>query len=186
MVNPRDITGNIEEEAVHCKLKFDVDLSALKAHDVLTWHVFFLVPFHSYIWSLCRTFNTTVDIRLKQWADVQLPKKCVEVRWLLVCSVFCLLLSDLPKKCVEVRWLLVCSVLFCFCLIHPRSVLRWGGFLYVVFVWPPHWPSDKVSASRAEDPGFESRLRWDFLGVESYQWLKNWRTSGYPARCLAL
>nr|KAG5710097.1 hypothetical protein BaRGS_030173 [Batillaria attramentaria] len=27
------------------------------------------------------TFNTTVDIKLKQWADVQLPKKCVEVGW---------------------------------------------------------------------------------------------------------
>ena len=30
----------------------------------------------------------------------------------------------------------------------------------------------KASASRAEDPGFESRLRRDFSGVESYQWLK--------------
>ena len=27
----------------------------------------------------------------------------------------------------------------------------------------------KTSASRAEDPGFESRLRRDFSGVESYQ-----------------
>ena len=27
----------------------------------------------------------------------------------------------------------------------------------------------KTSASRAEDPGFESRLRRDFFGVESYQ-----------------
>ena len=27
----------------------------------------------------------------------------------------------------------------------------------------------KASASRAEDPGFESRLRRDFVGVESYQ-----------------
>ena len=27
----------------------------------------------------------------------------------------------------------------------------------------------KASASRAEDPGFESRLRRDFSGVESYQ-----------------
>ena len=27
----------------------------------------------------------------------------------------------------------------------------------------------KSSASRAEDPGFESRLRQDFFGVESYQ-----------------
>ena len=34
---------------------------------------------------------------------------------------------------------------------------------------PPRWPSGKASASRAEDPGFESRLRRDFFGVESYQ-----------------
>ena len=27
----------------------------------------------------------------------------------------------------------------------------------------------KASASRAEDPGFESHLRWDFFGAESYQ-----------------
>ena len=51
---------------------------------------------------------------------------------------------------------------------------------------PPRWPSGKESASRAEDPGFESRLRRDFFGVESYQWLKNWHSSGYPARRLAL
>ena len=52
--------------------------------------------------------------------------------------------------------------------------------------WPPRWPSGKASASRAEDPGFESRLRRDFFGVESYQWLENWHSSGYPARRLAL
>ena len=34
---------------------------------------------------------------------------------------------------------------------------------------PPRWPSGKASASRAEDPGFESRLHWDFFRVESYQ-----------------
>ena len=32
----------------------------------------------------------------------------------------------------------------------------------------PRWPSGKASASRAEDPGFESRLRQDFFGVKSY------------------
>ena len=37
---------------------------------------------------------------------------------------------------------------------------------------PPCWPSGKASASRAEGPGFESRLWRDFFGVESYQWLK--------------
>ena len=44
----------------------------------------------------------------------------------------------------------------------------------------------KASASRPEDPGFESRFRRDFSGVESYQWLKHWHSSGYPARRLAL
>ena len=34
---------------------------------------------------------------------------------------------------------------------------------------PSRWPNGKASASRAEDPGFESRLRRDFFGVESYQ-----------------
>ena len=51
---------------------------------------------------------------------------------------------------------------------------------------PPRWPSGKASASRAKDPGFESRLHRDFFGVKSYQWLKNWHSSGYPARRLAL
>ena len=46
----------------------------------------------------------------------------------------------------------------------------------------PRWPSGKASASRAEDPEFESRLCRDFFGIESYQWLKNWHSSGYPAK----
>ena len=44
----------------------------------------------------------------------------------------------------------------------------------------------KASASKAEGPGFESRLRRDIFGVESYQWLQNWHSSGCPARRLAL
>ena len=39
---------------------------------------------------------------------------------------------------------------------------------------------------RAEGPGFESGLRLGFFGVESYQWLKNWHSSGYTARHLVL
>ena len=44
----------------------------------------------------------------------------------------------------------------------------------------------KASASRAEDPGFESRLRRDIFLVDSYQWLKNWHSSGHTARHLVL
>ena len=45
---------------------------------------------------------------------------------------------------------------------------------------------DMASASEVVDPGFKSHLWQDFFQVESYQWLKNWHSSGYPARCLAL
>ena len=58
--------------------------------------------------------------------------------------------------------------------------------LRLIFFQLPRWPSGKASTSRAEDHEFESRLLWDFFGVESYQWLKNWHSSGYPARRLAL
>ena len=41
----------------------------------------------------------------------------------------------------------------------------WDSFLYI----SPRWPSGKASVSRVEGLGFESRLRRDFFGVESYQ-----------------
>ena len=44
----------------------------------------------------------------------------------------------------------------------------------------------KASASRAEDPEFESRLRGDFSGSSHTSDLKNWHSSGCPARRLAL
>ena len=33
---------------------------------------------------------------------------------------------------------------------------------------PPRWPSGKASASRVEDPGFESRMRRDFFSGSSH------------------
>ena len=44
----------------------------------------------------------------------------------------------------------------------------------------------KVPASRAEGPGFESRLRLDFSGSSHTSDLKKWHSDGYPARRLAL
>ena len=43
----------------------------------------------------------------------------------------------------------------------------------------------KASASGVEDP-VRIQLAMGFSPVESYQWLKNWHSSGYPARHLAL
>ena len=40
----------------------------------------------------------------------------------------------------------------------------------------------KASSSRAEGPGFQSRLRRDFFGVESYQWLKNLALQWLPCQ----
>ena len=44
----------------------------------------------------------------------------------------------------------------------------------------------KVSASRAEDPGFDSHLRLGDFFRSSHTRIQNWHISGYPARCLAL
>ena len=68
----------------------------------------------------------------------------------------------------------------------PPLLARLTGVWQASLAVPPRWPNGKASASRAEGPGFESRLRRDFFGVESYQWLKNWHSTGYPARRLAL
>ena len=54
----------------------------------------------------------------------------------------------------------------------PRFPVRIACYLYHCassLSRPPRWPSGKASASRAVGPGFESRLRQDFFGVESYQ-----------------
>ena len=44
-----------------------------------------------------------------------------------------------------------------------KSFIR--NFLNSSVKQPPRSPSGKASASRAEDPGFESRMRRDFFGV---------------------
>ena len=44
----------------------------------------------------------------------------------------------------------------------------------------------KASDWRVEDPGFESHLRRDFSRSSHTSDLKNWLSSGYPARRLAL
>ena len=95
--------------------------------------------------------------------------------------------------------------LLLFLLLRSQPYL-WGSPFLVRFLcmWPVFNPSIEVatfclhgwdrlvglvvkaSASRAEGPRFESRLSRDFFGVESYRWLKNWHSSGYPARRLAL
>ena len=91
----------------------------------------------------------------------------------------------------------------------PAAPSAWQGHQWSANCWS-HWydftrriPMDKVGNGFAalkvglpcwpsgygvplEDPGFESRLHQDFSGVESYQWLKNWHSSGYPARRPAL
>ena len=43
-----------------------------------------------------------------------------------------------------------------------------GRFVGCLLNRPPHWPSGKASASRAEDPGFKSRWRWDFFWGSSH------------------
>ena len=110
----------------------------------------------------------------------------------------CVCLFVCPSVCLSVRLPICLPYLpaWFVCLSVCVNMSYWGKEMHrTISVWscytaasvgPPRWPSGKASASRAEDPGFESRLRRDFFGVESYQWLKSWHSSGYPAGPLAL
>ena len=93
------------------------------------------------------------------------------------------------QETVGALWLFLSSIMMIE-IAYKRQSGHYGFFCQVLWqsvcFRPPCWRSGKASASRAEDPGFESRLWRDFLGVESYQWLKNGHSSGYPARHLAL
>ena len=80
--------------------------------------------------------------------------------WSVVVVLMCL---PLLFVCTIVCWS-VAIVLMCLPLLFVCMVVCWS-----VAIGPSRWPSGKASASRAEDPGFKSRLRRDFFGVESYQ-----------------
>ena len=83
-----------------------------------------------------------------------------------VCFIFLLILATAINYSSVLLWLLLYSSY---------------TLISLCIAGTPRWPSGK-----AEDPKFESRLRRAFFGVESYQWLKNWHSSGYPARRLVL
>ena len=51
---------------------------------------------------------------------------------------------------------------------------------------PPPWPSGEGVRLGSGRSGFRIPLGTGFFRVESFQWLKNWHSSGYPARRLAL
>ena len=51
---------------------------------------------------------------------------------------------------------------------------------------PPRWPSGLGVRLGSGRSGLRIPLVTGFFRVESYQWLKNWHSSGYPARRLAL
>ena len=70
----------------------------------------------------------------------------------------------------------ICSTFFHFCHFISFSQ-RVHGFVGPVVM---------VAALRVADRGFDSSLCRDFSGLESYQQLKNWHSSGYPARHLVL
>jgi len=57
------------------------DLITTKLWDSMSLHVFENIFLPAAQSGSVNTFNTAVDIRLKQWAEQQLPGKCVEVGW---------------------------------------------------------------------------------------------------------
>ena len=132
----------------------------------------FFITWLSVIFSqLIRTENWMRFTQISEWVGIS--------AWICVC--ICVYVSEQVSVCVCV-------------LAEGRGKGMGVGFTSVLQCYlSAHFFSDrlvglvvKVSASRAEDSGFEFHLCQDFSGVESYQWLKNWHSSGYPARRLAL
>ncbi|XP_068201179.1 dynamin-like GTPase OPA1, mitochondrial isoform X1 [Palaemon carinicauda] len=57
------------------------DALSKKLWDKMATHIFENIYLPAAQTENSGTFNTTADIKLKQWADITLPKKCVEVGW---------------------------------------------------------------------------------------------------------
>ncbi|XP_064117527.1 dynamin-like 120 kDa protein, mitochondrial isoform X1 [Macrobrachium nipponense] len=57
------------------------DALSKKLWDKMATHIFENIYLPAAQTENSGTFNTTADIKLKQWADLTLPKKCVEVGW---------------------------------------------------------------------------------------------------------
>ena len=71
-------------------------------------------------------------------------------------------------------------------IVHALDVIDW--YVCSLFLYRLVGLVVKASASRAEDPGFESRFRWDFSGSShTSDFKKKMGTpGGYPAKRLAL
>ncbi|XP_003377922.1 dynamin family protein [Trichinella spiralis] len=52
-----------------------------KLWETMSSYVFENILISAFVGDKPHTFNTTVDIKLKHWADTQLPRKCVEAGW---------------------------------------------------------------------------------------------------------
>ena len=124
------------------------------------------------LWSKLQPYTLEADTSPARWLTANMPAEHAAITGLLTKNA-----SSVRCTTTE-QQLLTCMSL--------TSLLVWASSLPSSAFPPPHGLVVKASASRAEGLGFESRLRWDFFGVESYQWLKNWHSSGYPARRLAL
>ena len=66
------------------------------------------------------------------------------------------------------------------------SQLGTNALMWVRVLRPPRWPSGEDIRLESGRSRVRIPLALDFFGVESYQSFRNWLSSGYPARRLAL
>ena len=131
----------------------------------------YVYPFYtsySFTWRYCRYFHTT------KVTGVKAQRLCC-----MLSSNQCILTSEvIPQLEVEKKILPMGKFS---CSLHVHATLHVAGPVCSLhnavkkqLRFPNHLVGlvDMASTSRAEDPGFESRLSRDFSGVESYQWLK--------------
>ncbi|KRZ44251.1 Mitochondrial dynamin-like protein [Trichinella pseudospiralis] len=73
-----------------------------KLWETMSSYVFENILISAFVGEKPHTFNTTVDIKLKHWADTQLPRKCVEAGWAVLREQFTRL--NVNKKQPEDGW----------------------------------------------------------------------------------
>ena len=110
------------------------------------------------------TFQDTGFVECRWWNDGWTVKTVVTWRWS-ASTIPALDVGKCDRKIARLAWCF--SVSQAARAIDPRRSVPQIQYRLVGLVV-------KASVSRAEDSGFESRLRRDFFRVESCQWLKNW------------
>ena len=126
-------------------------------------------------------YQVTLRVNRSNWPHIKAVLFFSESVFVLrACSVY---EQDLKKFLLWISWH-VASTRICEAVsTHPECFSSILCFLLTL----PRWPSgEDVRLGSGRSVVQFPLAPWGFFWVKSYQWLTNWHSSGYPARCLMI